>query len=273
MKNLVTVGVLLVAALTIAAVAAEFRCPSIANCITCTSDPRICTKCANLHAIDENGKCKACNSMDGCSKCNSTKKCDRCRYSSKDGPDFNGRGTCSACAANCRSCSISGSGNCDTCKPGYFVDSDKSCSSCPSNCQFCTLSALNSLACKECQPGYSKADGSSRCFACAANCESCAQIGANKCNKCNAGYIVNVDKQCTRLPCGANCAVCVNDKCQACKDRNFPIGGTCECAQNCASCQKAKFGKCDRCKFGYNLTSDNKCIRAPNRDGGFDISA
>lgn len=259
MKNFVT-GVLLVATL---AFVEAVRSPAIPFCEAWTNDqPPKCTRCAKFYGVNSQGKCTACAELSGCYACNTTEVCDKCRFSRRDGPDFNRQGTCSACAPNCISCAESGSGTCDKCSAGYFLDANKQCSNCPESCDKCQSGAINSISCLVCKPGYSKDAATSKCIRCSANCKSCTNSGVDKCDQCESGYKVDVNKQCTRLPCGANCEFCVNYECRECKSRGRPVGGSCECAQNCATCVKAGFGKCDVCKRGFKLSSETTCITA-----------
>jgi hypothetical protein len=263
--------VLLFVTLTII-LAVSGQCPTIRNCVRCTSDqPPRCLECQPpLFAINEaTGRCTACQELDGCWVCNTTKICTKCR-DVENGPDNNNLGTCSACAPNCRSCSKPGygSGVCDTCKAGFCLDENRKCAKCPENCEICVPGPLTTVTCKLCTRGFGKESGTGKCLPCAENCNRCSQSGAGKCDTCNSGYTINVNKQCSIQPCGKYCDVCVNDKCTQCKDRSAPVNGRCECSPNCESCLNANFGECDKCNPGFSLTAANTCIKKPKIDNG-----
>jgi len=221
----------LTVAISIVAADVSRTCHAIPHCITCPYDGAnfACTQCENLYAIDANNRCTACKDISGCSQCRSTKICDVCYYPTVDGPDMSGYATCSACAPNCRNCTISGSGNCDYCKPGYYVTSDQKCSNCPSNCKICTPGAIGSTACTACNDGFTNNGGTTACVA---------------------------------MQCGPNCGVCVNGVCQSCADGlKISPTGSCVCAPNCNSCVNTHYGYCDdgQCATGYKGTAAKTC--------------
>ncbi|EET01947.1 Hypothetical protein GL50581_780 [Giardia duodenalis ATCC 50581] len=74
--------------------------------------------------------------------------------------------TCTACGANCATCTQAGDDKCDTCKPGYFKQGDLpgTCTPCADTasgiegCATCTFSG--SLTCNSCKANYRQSGSS-----------------------------------------------------------------------------------------------------------------
>jgi hypothetical protein len=274
------------------------KCPYIPFCdeFTYNNETRraTCTKCeaSNLYGLTEvNGfsRCLPCSENDGCLKCKDFTRCDLCRFPAEQGPDFDGRATCSACAKNCRNCAKSGSGKCDYCRPGnrkvgdqcescavpncnycdgsvlrcsacapgYYLE-DNQCKPCIGNCRTCA----NSETCNICMDYYFLDDGGRRCQPCPDNCKKCLDFG--QCQICKLSYYLDNNKKCS--PCEDNCLVCTGKgKCTYCK-KGRAIDGSCACADNCKSCENLGFGKCDACLPGFVQSDSKGCKRANNKD-------
>lgn len=65
-----------------------------------------------------------------------------------------GTATCTACSANCKTCTASGASVANT---GYFVAADKTCSSCGTGVDTCT----SATAPTKCSTGYSSVTANS----------------------------------------------------------------------------------------------------------------
>lgn len=264
------------------------NCKYIPHCDDCKYDPdtkkATCFRCDKLFGLTQEygfSKCKNCSDNEGCLLCKNFQKCDLCRFSYRDGPDMDGRATCSACAPNCRSCKESGAGKCDvcaagsrkvgdrcqlcnaencaycdstfqtctSCKNGYFLEDNK-CTLCQDNCKLCE----SKTRCRMCNDKFFR-DDNGQCMPCIANCRTCNDFG--RCNECSMGFFLDVFNQCSA--CDDSCLVCTSkDVCTYCR-QGKPVDGSCKCAPNCESCQKVGYTKCDSCERGYTQSEGKGC--------------
>ena len=182
---------------------------------------------------NKNGACLKCGDDDnskGCSECSYDSqenkfKCLKC--STEEGYRLNTNSRCVKCddsmPAKCKKCRFSGENGteteCEECTDGYYVDSQKKCSSCdtiPLNgakCYACTdnISGIKSENCY-CSSGY-VLEGFS-CKSCPYNCDKCElnkETNKTECLRCNAGYYLNNEKQCTYCKL-TNCDYCDLDE-------------------------------------------------------------
>ena len=163
-------------------------------------------------------------------------------------------------------------GDCISCPKGYQLNvTSGDCAPCQvSHCERCDT---NITLCDECRFGWSYTistdtcdpktkcnlgqynsymDGN--CTACDPSCSNCFGPGKGNCYECAYGYFFDNLSQC--LPCGANCADCVNDNnyCVDCKAPLMLRGQDCVAAcpggeyydnleRKCKSCDST----CSRC--------------------------
>jgi hypothetical protein len=167
-------------------------CTTVANCYNCSADPSICVQCNEMQFFCDNDVhppvCRNCTELPGCLACFSKQRCAICINPGSNGPDLHSPiGTCSPCAPYCIQCNISGSGKCDGCIGGYFVDSNQQCSECANNC----ISCVNATFCNTCQSGnYRLASGA--CTPCTVNgCAKCRSDGS--CTTCVPPHIPSSD--------------------------------------------------------------------------------
>jgi hypothetical protein len=109
---------------------------------------------------------------------------------------------CLPCAPFCQNCSVSGQGLCDTCSPGYILNSDSmTCEPCASNCNSCSSSGRKNCDPGMCQAGY-YACGTT-CCQCQSPCAACSSN--NTCTTCVAGYTFDQSKgTCAMVSQGSN---------------------------------------------------------------------
>lgn len=268
-------------------------CPYIPHCDDCTYNPdtkrATCFRCDQFYAhriVNTFSRCISCGENNsGCANCTDFTKCDKCRNRSRDGPDLNGKATCSPCAPNCRNCARSGSGKCDQCARGarkvgdqcercniancdYCDSSSGVCSTCASgfylkeneclpcveNCRMCR----DSERCTFCRDFFFVETDSGLCKPCTDNCRSCKDF--DTCENCKLGYYKDSNSKCQQCPDG--CTACTSpDDCQFCKTGR-PVNGACTCAPNCKSCANSGNSKCDQCEDGYVQDKSKRCRKA-----------
>jgi len=170
-------------------------CTTILYCKTC-ANPRICTECnEKLWFLDNTVDppvCLNCSAtLPGCLACNSRERCNLCINPGSNGPDLDSSiGTCSPCAAKCKFCNASGSGKCDMCTFGYFVNAAQQCQECDFRCMACK----NETYCYTCESGYYRLSNVT-CSSCAVqNCATCRSDGS--CIKCKSGTPTNNGTSC-----------------------------------------------------------------------------
>ena len=127
-------------------------------------------------------------------------------------------GSCVPCQdTNCGACIYMTPFSCHSCKPEFYLKSDRTCGACDDNaCLSCSGAGQNQ--CLACKQGFILAN--SACIPCdVASCATCD--ASQKCSACKSGYYL--DSQ--------------NNKCKYCGDgSSSPIGATsfnqCECKNN-----------------------------------------
>jgi len=288
-------GILIVAAFLFVVVTINVadggKCTRIPHCDACdfdqTTKRATCTKCDRLfgRTTNENGfsRCSNCSDNEGCLFCDDFTVCQYCRYRARDGPDFNGRATCSPCAPNCRSCAKAGSGKCDMCAIGARkvgdlcqqcdLDNCASCDSSASVCDFCkrgfffkdgkcvacveNCKKCNSVdRCLDCFDNFFLEQQTGMCLACIDNCQTCVDYG--ECSECKMGFYRDNKLQCS--PCDDSCLTCKDkNTCVNCK-QGRSVGGSCKCAPNCKTCRNSGYGNCDSCIDGFVQDKNKKCV-------------
>lgn len=103
-------------------------------CLQCLGSPNYCFQCDFSNYLSSDNKCLSC--MDRCKICRNSTYCTSChspfvlntnKYCGCPAGQFVDGAVCSACVANCQSCSDKSS--CLTCARGYFVE-NKLCTAC-----------------------------------------------------------------------------------------------------------------------------------------------
>lgn len=135
------------------------------NCMTCSVlNPQLCTQCMWGFYLNGNNICMPCGGSN-CKTCNTNSSvCDSCFTSY-----ILGNNACTACSANCLTCSIS---SCTSCNPGYYLNGT-SCQQCSANCMNCATGSI----CSQCISGYVLIIGSGggiSCAKCTVGCSQCA---------------------------------------------------------------------------------------------------
>eukprot|EP00701_Giardia_intestinalis_P002829 XP_001706653.1 VSP [Giardia lamblia ATCC 50803] len=210
------------------------------KCILC-SDTTTGTE-ANDKGIANCKTCKKNGAKPTCSAC-------------LDG--YFGSDTCTACGANCATCSAAGNDQCTKCKPGFFMKQPGStgeCVACDSKadngiegCSACTNDG-GAFKCTDCKPNYRK-EGSTGSVTCTKTCEDDTTCGGTS-GACDAMII---DDQGTTKH---YCSYC-GDSSQA------PIDGLCATDKNGNTCTN---NVCTSCTQGYFLYMDG-CYSTQSQPG------
>ncbi|EFO62219.1 VSP [Giardia lamblia P15] len=280
---------------------------------TITAESQSCISCSETTAVDNvNGiaKCVACqapieagNSSPNpakCTKCESGKylkvtddstqclddpsACGEGYFGKEDIPNGN---KCLICGdkdngvVGCKTCTNSGSVQCQTCLDGYFKTSNTECTLCNENCLTCKAEAAKCTSCKADTKPYFKdgADGdqTGTCVdetECKGDHFPATDTGsANKkvcvpCGKADKGGITNC-KTCafkvssTREGPAITCTECATDNLSPLKDEcmaacpagTYANSNVCApCHKSCASCQaNDKETSCTACYPGHSL--------------------
>ena len=69
---------------------------------------------------------------------------------------------CKQCSSHCKDRCANGTGACEECKKGYYMDRRGNCQSCPQQCSRC--SDEDEVVCNECKTGYWSDGCSIKCF-------------------------------------------------------------------------------------------------------------
>ena len=207
---------------------------------TCVSDTEFakedaangnkCVSCGD--ATDGVTDCKTCTAPSGegtkptCTECNNNKIVKTVTASGKsvtsciepaeckDGFFVNTAdkpNKCTACTANCNTCSAADANKCSACAEGYFVGaasgSEGPCVKCDATgssgfvgvagCTKCTRpntsGTSGTATCDECEAGKKPSEDKTKCNPCAdTNCSFCDEQGA--CQKCSEGYTLEGGK-------------------------------------------------------------------------------
>ena len=119
---------------------------TVTNCATC--DPSGgCEECADGYSVSTTGSCNACPSH--CLDCQGdTSTCKRCA----DNYEVGTTGTCGLTGNDCgNNCNVCGAqGICKLCLPGYYKSTSGVCTACIANCASCT----NAASCNSCMEGH-----------------------------------------------------------------------------------------------------------------------
>ncbi|ESU41386.1 Variant-specific surface protein [Giardia duodenalis] len=273
--------------------------PVSGKCISCSDSNSGIENCDTCEYDSTKGKpkCLTCTdastktprtSLDGTSTC-VAKTLDGCQGTDKE-LFMKQDQTCALCAAtgsgndegtaNCKTCTKTQDGAkpvCDTCKEGYYLDSDASCKVCTgANCATCSKD--DPTKCLTCKSGYFLQGGTSpgTCTPCddadsgIPGCATCTFSTSLTCSSCKPNYKASNTKPnsvtCTRTcedetACGGTAGSCdaivINASgemtyyCSLCGDSNqFPIDGICTDQQQQNTCAK---GVCTSCTTGYFL--------------------
>ena len=209
--------------------------------------------------------------------------------------------TCKPCQGNCATCTGSAVTNCDTCKVGYYLKSDKSCSdtcnqgyadSKSRTCKLCTTIDQLCAACK-----YNATVSKPQCTACNTKKVKTALDGTTTCvdvaTGCKDENHFQAENNAACYLCGenasgsgndkgiANCKTCTKSgappQCSACLDGYFFASGSCTttCGTGCATCSaKDDPNKCLTCMAGFFLVGtkgEGQCVSCGDTaQGGID---
>ena len=214
--------------------------------------------------------------------------------------------TCKPCQGNCATCTGGAVTNCETCKIGYYLKSDKSCSNtCDQGyadpesrtCKLCTTIDQLCAACKynatvskpQCTACNTKKvktalDGTTTCVDDAGCTNSGTHFLSNDKSKCLLCSDITTDASTAGNKGVEHCKTCqkaadgASPTCSACLDGYIIKGSgntaTCEaCGANCATCSESTNpNKCLSCKAGYFLVDaegGKKCVACDSTsDGG-----
>ncbi|ESU44141.1 Dynein light chain, partial [Giardia duodenalis] len=244
-----------------------------------------CTACAYNDATGK-PKCTACNggkkvktALDGTTTCvDVASNCVDSDHFKDDGTS-----TCLQCGdvskgvEHCATCTAAKV--CTGCLPGFFKTSATSCTACGANCATCTSAAIND--CTACLPGYFlKTDGSNKeCVLCdnvdkggIDGCVECTNAGTFKCTKCkpnrkskgDSGNYTCEEKTCEdETACGGTAGACgaivigasgeMTYYCSLCGQSNYvPIDGKCVDSGS-ANGNTCTNGACQSCAANYFL--------------------
>ena len=230
------------------------------HCSRCNSVTKLCIKCEkDIYAPDEFGGCKNAQTCllgeNNCKECNEEGKlckiCDEGYF-----PDQNG-----GCSYT-DNCEVSYEGKCLKCKEDfiligenfYYGEGLKICKYINSDdlkyCDEINEEKGNCLSCKE---GYYLNSGDKKC----SKSLNCYESSFGICNKCNPGYYLNKkDDKCEKeIYTFKHCIETTNNEtCDICKDYYyFDKNKRCISINYCDTIDE--YGKCQKCKEGYYLTS------------------
>ena len=238
---------------------------SISTTSLCIESQNYCTKCNQLTnkciicskedilIPDDNGGCKGSQKCfagkNYCLECETEEKL--CKTCNKDYyPDENG-----ACSYT-NGCKISYKGECLECQEDYIlIETNKICKSI-SNEDFknCLLIDTKNGVCQKCEEGYYLNYGDKKCT----ETENCFESMFGLCILCKEGFYLNKKENkceekngdflfCKQTIDGISCDICDSgtymDEVGICVKSNF--------------CSKSLNGKCEKCKYGYYLSSNN----------------
>ena len=134
---------------------------------------------AGFYHVAPFGRCLPCPEF--CPTCTSGTSCQTCA------PGYYLQsGFCESCSTpNCYSCSTGAVQNqCTLCRNGFYLNSNNMCSACPTNCDICSFnSVLAKPVCSTCSNGFYLSTPTNNCTACSDNCEVCQN--QNACVSCS----------------------------------------------------------------------------------------
>ncbi|ESU42095.1 Variant-specific surface protein [Giardia duodenalis] len=196
----------------------QYADPESGTCKLCTTIDQSCTAC-KYNATVSKPQCTDCGSkkvktaLDGTTTCvNLDAECATGNTHFKD----DSTSTCLQCGdaskgvEHCATCTAAKV--CTGCLPGFFKASDTSCTACGANCATCSV-AGDANKCSTCMAGFflKGTAGEGQCVACGDNtqggidgCADCDnKSGTLKCTKCKANY--NPSGEETNLTCTKFC--------------------------------------------------------------------
>ncbi|XP_060618166.2 proprotein convertase subtilisin/kexin type 5 isoform X2 [Anolis sagrei] len=142
---------------------------------------------------------------------------------------------CKKCSPNCETCFGSHNDQCNTCKPGYYINEE-------------TRSCFTS-----CPDGFYLDNNKIVCRKCSENCKTCTEF--QTCTECRHGLSLQ----------GSRCVI-------RCEEGKYYNGRDCEpCHHSCASCAGPGADACLNCTEEY-LMENGRCVLACNNGYYFDQS-
>ncbi|XP_061483725.1 proprotein convertase subtilisin/kexin type 5 isoform X1 [Rhineura floridana] len=142
---------------------------------------------------------------------------------------------CKKCSPNCETCFGSHNDQCNTCKPGYYINEESR--SCVTSCPDGFYLDNNKIACRKCSE----------------NCKTCTEF--QTCTECKHGLSLQ----------GSRCVI-------RCEEGKYYNGRDCEpCHHSCASCAGPGADACINCTEDY-LMENGRCVLACNNGYYFDHS-
>ncbi|XP_062985426.1 proprotein convertase subtilisin/kexin type 5 isoform X2 [Elgaria multicarinata webbii] len=142
---------------------------------------------------------------------------------------------CKKCSPNCETCFGSHSDECNTCKPGYYINEESR--SCITNCPGGFYLDNNRIVCRRCSE----------------TCKTCTEF--QTCTECRHGLSLQ----------GSRCVI-------RCEEGKYYNGRDCEpCHHSCASCAGPGAEACINCTEEY-LMENGRCVLACNNGYYFDHS-
>ena len=212
---------------------------AINNCEFCENH-EICKKCEPDYYVNEEGKCRKCDSDDVFIQGTN-----------------DGYGLCYLCSSkleNCNKC-YGDPPTCLLCHQNHFFKDDGSC---VLNCDRLDFPSYYSDHVN---------DGSGKCKKCSGvlpNCDVCAG-DPNFCEKCEIDFYFNDNQSCIPCTLDNETKIGENDGYGRCKFAETPQ----KCAvniENCEVCNDISEGtsECLQCKMGYYITQDHICDKCSN---------
>lgn len=262
-------------------------CPS--SCRTCSyneglnsqvNGPFNCDSCpTGNYYLDSTTQLCVLSTAVGCSGW-SAAGCTGCASGYFDSDVTVGVWACTACSANCLSCTSASV--CTTCAPGYGLAGGSACVACtPAGCKDCSAAAATCTTCYE----YGLLTGG-LCPNCTANCGrvgtsavGCASASMCNSGQCALGYYFTSVAAGTCTACGTNCTTCndLTGACNACAANNTLNNGLCiPCPGNCSACvalsSSSSSVQCLKCYPGWGLFNNGSCIACPGNCSHCDIN-
>ncbi|CAI5786880.1 convertase subtilisin kexin type 5 isoform X2 [Podarcis lilfordi] len=142
---------------------------------------------------------------------------------------------CKKCSPNCETCFGSHSDQCNTCKPGYYINEESR--NCVTSCPDGFYLDNNKIVCRKCSE----------------NCKTCTEF--QTCTECRHGLSLQ----------GSRCVI-------RCETGKYYNGRDCEpCHHSCAACAGPGADACINCTEEY-LMENGRCVLACNNGYYFDHS-
>jgi len=173
-------------------------------CLTCSTQPEICTQCANYYYVSANSNCVVCPNTPQCLVCNPVN------------PQ-----------------------QCQTCNTGFFLNNNI-CTACPSYCASCSSATLCLTLVNPVGFVLMTVIGVSVLANCDPGCNQCSQINPSSCLICAQGFYLSSSNLC--LPCdiSSQCLTCNQNNatsCISCFPNAFLSANICvSCQYPCITC-------------------------------------